>query len=146
MWAAIGDNEGLVQEGSEIIANTAGAVATAWKQVQAAVEGNRAAIQQEMQARVNADGTITAKITFKIDNNGYITGWGLISESNNAIPRSKFIIRSDDFYWKSGRTWDNAGRAVRCCDDSGRTERQNGSAWGVHHRCRHCQTVSLRTR
>jgi hypothetical protein len=65
--------------------------------LQASVGTNTAAIQTEQTARVNADNTINTKYSVKIDTNGYVSGFGLISDANNATPRSDFIIRADRF-------------------------------------------------
>jgi hypothetical protein len=40
---------------------------------------------------------IQAKYTVKIDNNGYVTGYGLISTANNGTPTSEFAVVADKF-------------------------------------------------
>lgn len=40
---------------------------------------------------------INAKYTVKIDNNGYIAGYGLISTMNNGVPTSAFTVNADFF-------------------------------------------------
>ena len=40
---------------------------------------------------------IQGRYTVKIDNNGYITGFGLISDYNNGTPTSSFIVLADRF-------------------------------------------------
>lgn len=90
-----------------------------------AIASTNAAISTEATARANADsslaqqittlqssvGTLTtslqvtaavvdgiqAKYTVKIDNNGYVTGYGLISTSNNGAPTSQFTVLADRF-------------------------------------------------
>lgn len=57
------------------------------------VAGQTATIQQNS---TSIDG-ILAKYTVKIDNNGYITGYGLLSSNNNGTPSSSFVIRADSF-------------------------------------------------
>lgn len=57
------------------------------------VAGQTATIQQNS---TSIDG-ILAKYTVKIDNNGYITGYGLLSSNNNGVPSSSFVIRADSF-------------------------------------------------
>jgi hypothetical protein len=42
--------------------------------------------------------SLEGKYTVKIDNNGYVTGYGLASESNNGTPVSTFAVRADSFY------------------------------------------------
>lgn len=43
------------------------------------------------------NGGLISKYTVKIDNNGYVSGFGLASTANNATPYSDFIIRADRF-------------------------------------------------
>lgn len=43
------------------------------------------------------NGGLINKYTVKIDNNGYVSGFGLASTSNTATPFSDFIIRADRF-------------------------------------------------
>lgn len=57
------------------------------------VAGQTATIQQNSTS-ING---ILAKYTVKIDNNGYITGYGLMSSNNNGTPSSSFVIRADSF-------------------------------------------------
>lgn len=42
--------------------------------------------------------SLRGKFTVKIDNNGYVSGFGLASTENNATPFSDFAIRADRFY------------------------------------------------
>lgn len=62
------------------------------------IEGNAVAIQQESSVRQTETGSLFAKYTVKIDNNGYVTGYGLASTSNNGTPTSEFAVRADRFY------------------------------------------------
>lgn len=55
-------------------------------------------LQTEATTRANADGTLFAQYTVKIDNNGYVTGFGLASTAVNGTPYSTFGIRADSFY------------------------------------------------
>lgn len=61
------------------------------------IEANTTAIQTEATARVNADNSLFAQYSVKIDTNGYVSGFGLSSTANNATPFSEFIIRADRF-------------------------------------------------
>ncbi len=56
-----------------------------------------AAIAQEAAARANSDGQLFAQYTVKIDNNGYVSGFGLASETVNGTPVSSFLLRADRF-------------------------------------------------
>lgn len=55
------------------------------------------ALQEEAQTRADADGNIMGKYSVKIDANGYVSGFGLISTANNDVPFSDFTIRADRF-------------------------------------------------
>lgn len=56
-----------------------------------------AAVQTETTARANADGSLFAQYTVKLDVNGYVSGFGLASTSAVAAPFSSFIVRADSF-------------------------------------------------
>jgi hypothetical protein len=55
------------------------------------------ALQQETTTRINEMGELEGKYSVKIDNNGYVTGFGLLSEPNNGVPTSHFYVRADRF-------------------------------------------------
>lgn len=59
------------------------------------------AVQQEFQARQEVDGMLSAQYSVKIDNNGFISGFGLSSTPNklspNGEPFSEFMVRADRF-------------------------------------------------
>ena len=55
------------------------------------------AVQTEATARQTADNDMYAKYTVKIDQNGYVSGYGLMSTANNSTPMSEFIVRADRF-------------------------------------------------
>lgn len=57
-----------------------------------------AAIRAEATVRANQTGELYAQYTVKVDVNGYVSGYGLASKSNNAIPDSEFAVRADRFY------------------------------------------------
>jgi len=42
-------------------------------------------------------GVAEGKYTVKIDNNGYVTGYGLASSTNTSTPTSEFLVRADQF-------------------------------------------------
>lgn len=68
--------------------------ATQLSTLTSSVAGNTTSIQTLTQT---TDG-LSAKYTVKIDNNGYVTGFGLASTANNAVPFSEFAVRADNFY------------------------------------------------
>jgi hypothetical protein len=55
------------------------------------------AIAVEAGARSTADGNLYAQYTVKIDQNGYVSGFGLASQTVNGTPVSSFIARVDKF-------------------------------------------------
>lgn len=61
------------------------------------VGSNTTAIQQEATTRASETGNLFSKYTVKIDTNGYVSGFGLASEANNATPFSSFVVRADRF-------------------------------------------------
>lgn len=93
--------------------------------LQTTTGNNTTAIQNEVTARTNADSAIAADVTtlqtsvgnnttsiqtnsssingieakhtVKIDNNGYVTGYGLISTANTGTPTSEFAVVADQF-------------------------------------------------
>jgi len=71
------------------ITSTASAVTT----LQTTVGDHTTSIQTNAQS---IDGVL-GKYTVKIDNNGYVTGYGLISALNNGTPTSEFAIVADQF-------------------------------------------------
>lgn len=50
-----------------------------------------------IQSNTSSINGIEAKYTVKIDNNGHVSGFGLISTANNATPFSQFIVNVDEF-------------------------------------------------
>ena len=56
-----------------------------------------AAIEQSLQALQKANGELYAQYTVKIDNNGYVSGFGLASDPVNGVPYSDFMVRADRF-------------------------------------------------
>jgi hypothetical protein len=68
------------------------------------VGNNTTAIVTEASARVAADGSIESKYGVKIDVNGNVAGFGLISQANNGAVVSTFNFRSDTFNIFNGST------------------------------------------
>lgn len=95
--ANVNGNISALQSSLTTTANNVSALSQSMSTLQASVGTNTTAIQVEQTARVNADNTINTKYSVKIDTNGYVSGFGLISDANNATPRSDFIVRADRF-------------------------------------------------
>jgi hypothetical protein len=70
------------------------AIAASVTTLSTTVDGHTTSIQTVTQT---TDG-LKAKYTVKIDNNGYVSGFGLASEANNGATVSDFAIRADKFY------------------------------------------------
>ena len=101
------------------------AEASARLELEAQLSNTSAALEQESIARATADGALSSQITtlqstvgenttsiqatastvdgiqgkytVKIDNNGYVSGYGLISTANNATPFAEFAVIADRF-------------------------------------------------
>jgi hypothetical protein len=65
--------------------------------LEASVDTNSVLITEETTARVEADGVIQGSYILKIDINGYISGFGLMSEVLDDEPVSAFIVLADEF-------------------------------------------------
>ena len=84
-------------------ANTDSAISTATTTLQSSVNdqltgyATTAALQIEATTRASIDGGLLAQFTVKTQVNGYISGFGLASTSNNAAPTSEFLVLADAF-------------------------------------------------
>lgn len=54
-------------------------------------------LEQQMQAQQGVNGDLYAQYSVKIDNNGFVSGFGLSSETKEGVPFSQFLIRADRF-------------------------------------------------
>jgi predicted phage tail protein len=118
-------NETAIATEQTVRADADSALAQQITTVSASVDGNTAAIQTEATTRANADSALASNITtlqstvngnttsiqttattvdgiqgkysVKIDNNGYVSGFGLISTANNAVPFADFQMIADRF-------------------------------------------------
>lgn len=103
IWAMTGANNALVQTGGAVSTNWTATQANWWNTLQSEVFTSggktiRQAIAQEAVLRTDADGELYAQYTVKIDQNGYVSGFGLASESReDDTPYSRFIFRADSF-------------------------------------------------
>ena len=94
LLAAVGDNTALIQSNATAIVDEASARASDITTVQTNLEGNTASIQT---ALTSVDG-LEAQYTVKIDNNGYVSGFGLASyPSTESTYRSDFTVLADQF-------------------------------------------------
>ena len=77
--------------------NSDTALATSITTLQSISNSNTVAIQTESSTRSTETGELFGKYTVKIDNNGYVSGFGLASTANNSTPVSDFQVRADRF-------------------------------------------------
>jgi hypothetical protein len=96
-FAVLSGNLAAVQQQVTTIANTVSAYSQTLTTLQSQVGNNTSALQIEAATRANADNEMMAKFTVKIDQNGYVSGFGLMSTANNSTPYSQFIVRADQF-------------------------------------------------
>jgi len=95
--AVINQNVAAVQTQTSTLANNVSAVAHTVTTLESKVGQNTSALQIEAQTRAAKDGDMEAKFTVKVDVNGYVSGFGLMSTANNSTPYSRFIVRADQF-------------------------------------------------
>lgn len=59
--------------------------------------GSGVTVEQNASATASTVNGLSGQYTVKIDNNGYVSGFGLASTANNASPYSDFLVRADRF-------------------------------------------------
>lgn len=96
-FAAVNGNLSALQTQITTSSNTVAALSSSVTTLQTTVGQNSTAIQLEATARANADGDLYSKYSVKIDQNGYVSGYGLMSTANNSTPYSQFIVRANSF-------------------------------------------------
>lgn len=84
---------GLIYEERVARANADSSLSSSITTLSSTVSGNTTSIQT-LQTTTNG---IQGKYTVKIDNNGHLSGFGLLSETNDGNTVSAFIIRADKF-------------------------------------------------
>jgi hypothetical protein len=91
--ADLGNTNAALQQESIARATADGALASQITTLQSTVGDNTTAIQ----VTANTVDGVQGKYTVKIDNNGYVSGYGLISTANNAVPFADFQVIADRF-------------------------------------------------
>lgn len=86
-----------VQTKTDTLSNTVSSYSGSITTLQSQVGTLSSDLSFEVSARVSADGAINSKYAVKIDTNGYVSGFGLMSTANDSTPTSSFIIRADKF-------------------------------------------------
>jgi len=94
---AVNDNSSAIQTEQTTRSNSDTALATSITTLQSISNSNTVAIQTESSTRSTETGELFGKYTVKIDNNGYVSGFGLASTANNSTPVSDFQVRADRF-------------------------------------------------
>lgn len=89
----IAANSAAITSEATARANADSALSSSITTLQTTVNGNTASIQTNATS-ING---VQAKYSVKVDVNGYVSGFGLVSTANNATPTSDFIIRADKF-------------------------------------------------
>lgn len=93
----VNGNLSALQTQQTTTANNVAALSSSVSTLQVTVGQNTSAIQTEATTRANADNDMYAKYSVKIDQNGYVSGYGLMSTANNSTPYSEFIVRANSF-------------------------------------------------
>ena len=75
------------------VADNQSAMAQNVTTIQTTLDSHKTSIQTSAQS---IDG-LKGQYTVKVDNNGYVSGFGLASEPKNGTPHSKFIVHADQF-------------------------------------------------
>lgn len=103
------DNNGAITNKADVIAwNTANPtnqatwnpglpLATAVKQVGVSDGATTLTLEQRFTAQKTTNSNLEAQYTVKIDNNGFVSGFGLASSAVNGTPFSSFIVNADRF-------------------------------------------------
>lgn len=99
--SALDTIEATVNNGTTGVTATATRVNTLFTKIDSPTIGNNptyAALQNEATLRQAADGSITAQYTVKMDLNGFVSGYGLMSSLvAGGTPTSTFIVNVDKF-------------------------------------------------
>lgn len=104
IWAAIGDNKAIIQDGALAkVTPVAGSLAAQWTQVQAEVypygttpgtPSSIAKVRQDMVATVDSDGNPQAHYAIRVDAGGAVGGFGLLAAGGT----STFGVIADTFW------------------------------------------------
>lgn len=93
LTSTVNANTAAIQSEANTRASADNALSSSISTLQTTVNGNTTSIQT---VATSVDG-IQGKYAVKIDNNGYVSGYGLISTANNATPFAEFAIIADRF-------------------------------------------------
>lgn len=96
-FSQVNQSLAAIQTQQTTLSNSVASLSQTTTTLQSSLNTQTVALQQEAQTRANADGTLLAQYTVKVDNNGYVSGFGLASTAVNSTPFSDFIVRADRF-------------------------------------------------
>lgn len=94
LTSTVSGNSAAIQSEASTRASADSAMASSISTLQSTVGGHTTSIQT---LSSTTDG-LSGQYTVKIDNNGYVSGFGLASTAKDAAPSSSFAIRADRFY------------------------------------------------
>jgi len=95
--SATGSNTAALQVEQSTRTAENSAAASSITTLSATVGGHTSSIQQEINTRASQTGDLFAQYSVKIDQNGYVSGFGLSSESVSGVTKSAMMIRADRF-------------------------------------------------
>lgn len=92
------ENNAKITTLNQTITTKEQALAQQITQLSSSVNSKTATIEQKLTTTANKVGGLESKYSVKVDNNGYISGFGLLSTANNGTPTSSFGVRADKFF------------------------------------------------
>lgn len=95
--ATLGSNLASLSTKNTTLTNSYSSLANTVTTLQTTVGTVQTAVQVEAEARADLEGAVMSRYGVKIDTNGYVSGYGLLSTTNTATPTSQFIVRADNF-------------------------------------------------
>ncbi len=90
-------NKSAIESEVKARADAISAEAQSRELLAASIGDDIVAIEESMSVAVNNIGDLQAQYTVKIDNNGYVTGFGLASEVVDGVPFSEFMVNANRF-------------------------------------------------
>lgn len=96
-FSRVNDSLAAVQAQTNTLSTSVSSVSQQVTTLQSTVGDFSTALEIEARARADADGALYSQYTVKIDQNGYVSGYGLASSATDAAPTSDFIVRADRF-------------------------------------------------
>ncbi len=108
LTAIVNNNTSAIVTEQTVRANADSSLASSITTIQSTVDGQTTSIQTNA---TSIDG-IEANVTVKIDNNGFISGYGLLSTVKNSVPTSTFSVLADRFVIANASTPYNTDTSI----------------------------------